>query len=144
MEKMLSIEEFYQSKMNWMPDNLQKEMGHFNVFRIEDFAAHTGRPLPYSRKDFFKISLIIGKTRIHYADKIVEINERALLFANPHIPYTWEQLEDRHSGVFCIFTDAFFSQFGNLKDYPVFKPGGDPIFDLQEEQAAHIRDIFER
>jgi AraC-like DNA-binding protein len=144
MEKTQSIEEFYQSKLNWMPDNLQKEMGHFNVFRIEDFAAHTGRALPYSRKDFFKISLIIGKTRIHYADKVVTINERALLFANPHIPYTWEQLEDNQVGAFCIFTEAFFNHFGALKDYPVFKPGGSPIFDLPEEQTGHIRDIFEK
>jgi AraC-like DNA-binding protein len=144
MEKTQSIEEFYQSKMNWMPDNLQKEMGHFNVFRIEDCGLHTGKPLPYSRKDFFKISLIFGKTRIHYADKIVTIDKQALLFANPHIPYSWEQLEDTQSGIFCIFTEAFFNQYGNLKDYPVFKPGGNPILDLPAEQAEQIKELFER
>ena len=112
MDKVQSIEEFYQTKMNWMPDNLKKEMGHFNVFRLDDYVGCSARPVPYSRKDFFKISLIIGKIKVHYADKTVLIDKQALLFANPMVPYNWEPLEDTQSGFFCIFTEAFFDQFG--------------------------------
>ncbi len=127
-----------------MPDNLKKEIGHFNVFRLDDYAGCGARPIPYSRKDFFKISLIIGKNKVHYADKTVSIDKQVLLFANPLVPYNWEPLEDKQSGYFCIFTEAFFNQFGNIMEYPVFRPGGNPIFVLDDAQLAVMRGIFEQ
>lgn len=142
MESTLTIEDFYQHKLNWMPDNLKKEIGHFNVFRLDDFTGACAKPIPYSRKDYFKISLIIGKNLVHYADKTIEMNQPAMLFANPQIPYNWEPLEEEQSGFFCIFTDAFFNHFGNIKEYPVFKPGGNPIFFLTDEQLKDVKTIY--
>jgi len=51
MEKSLSIEEFYQSKLNCIPDNLKKEIGHFNVSRLSEFAGTPARPVPYNAID---------------------------------------------------------------------------------------------
>lgn len=127
-----------------MPDNLGREMGHFNVFRLEDFVATYKQCIPYSRKDFFKISLIIGKNQVHYADKTIAIDRQALLFANPQVPYDWEYLDEDQSGFFCIFTETFFSQFGNIREYPVFKPGGNPLFFLDDAQLEQIRSIYLR
>ncbi|MBC7774046.1 MAG: helix-turn-helix transcriptional regulator [Phycisphaerae bacterium] len=137
-----SIEDFYRAKFTWMPDNLKKEIGHFNVFRLDDFTGAQAKPMPYSRKDFFKISLIVGRNRAHYADKVVENDGYTLLFANPKIPYKWEPLDITQSGFFCIFTEAFFTQFGNVKEYPVFQPGGNPLFQLTEAQVEPIRSIY--
>lgn len=142
MEKTSTIEDFYRYKLNWMPENLKKEIGHFNVFRLDEFTGACAKPIPYSRKDYFKISLIIGKNRIHYADKIIEMNQPAMLFANPQIPYSWEPSEEQQSGFFCIFTEAFFNHFGNIKEYPVFKPGGNPIFFLTDEQLNAVKNIY--
>jgi AraC family transcriptional activator of pobA len=142
MDKSQSIEAFYQDKLNWIPANLKKEMGHFNVFALDDFVGCHAKPIPYSRKDFYKISLIEGKNNIYYADKTVVIDEYALLFANPQVPYNWESLDDKQSGVFCIFTEEFFQQYGNFKDYPVFKPGCDAVYVLTNEQRLEIRKIF--
>jgi len=142
MNKMETLEDFYQRKLNWMPDNLAKEMGHFNIFKLEDFISTYAQCIPYSRKDFFKISLIIGKNRAHYADKTIEIEKQALIFSNPQIPYDWEYLAEEQSGFFCIFTETFFNQFGNIKDYPVFKPGGNPIFLLDDDQAAQVKAVY--
>lgn len=125
-----------------MPHNLKKEIGHFNVFRLDDFTGACAKPIPYSRKDYFKISLIIGKNMVHYADKSIEMNQPALLFANPQIPYNWEPLEEEQSGFFCIFTEAFFNHFGSIKQYPVFQPGGNPIFFLPDEQLNAVRGIY--
>jgi AraC-like DNA-binding protein len=144
MNKTETIRDFYEIKVNHIPDNLDKEMGHFNVFKLEDFLPRYAREIPYSRKDFFKISLIIGKNRANYADKTIEIEKQAILFANPHIPYNWEYLEEEQSGYFCVFTEAFFSQFGKIKDYPVFKPGGNPIFFLNDEDLVKVKGIFLR
>lgn len=142
MNKHETIEDFYQLKLNWMPDNLGKEMGHFNVFKLEDFVAKYATSIPYNRKDFFKISFIIGKNRVHYADKTIEIEEQALFFANPQIPYNWEYLQEEQSGFFCIFTETFFNQFGNIKEYPVFKPGGNPIFFLTDKDSEQVKSIY--
>ncbi|MEJ7677981.1 MAG: helix-turn-helix transcriptional regulator [Segetibacter sp.] len=142
MEKTSTIEDFYRHKLNWMPENLKKEIGHFNVFRLDEFTGACAKPTPYSRKDYFKISLIIGKNRIHYADKIIEMNQPAMLFANPQIPYSWEPSEEQQSGFFCIFTEAFFNHFGSIKEYPVFKPGGNPIFFLTDKQLNAVKNIY--
>jgi len=142
MDKTQTIEEFYLSKLNWMPDNLKKEIGHFNVFKLDDFVGLHAKPVPYSRKDYFKISLIIGKNKVHYADKIVSIEKQALLFANPQIPYNWEPLDEKQSGFFCIFTEAFFNQFGQIKNYPVFQPGGNPILFVTDQQTAALKEIY--
>ena len=142
MEKTQSIEEFYKAKLNWVPDNIRKEIGHFNVFKLDDFAGTHPKPVPYSRKDYYKISLIIGRNKIYYADKEIEIKKQALLFANPQIPYNWESLDDDQSGFFCVFTPAFFHHFGNLRNYEVFQPNGTPIFEINLEQADKIREIF--
>jgi AraC family transcriptional activator of pobA len=144
MEKTETLEDFYLTKVEGMPENLKKEIGHFNVFKLDDFVGKKAKPVPYSRKDFYKISLIIGKNKVHYADKVIIIEEQALLFANPQIPYNWQQIDEIQTGYFCIFTEAFFNQFGNLKDYPLFQPGGNPIISISKEEAELFKKLFVR
>jgi hypothetical protein len=33
--------------------------------------------------------LVIGNSKVHYADKVVEVQKQALSFSNPQIPYKW-------------------------------------------------------
>jgi AraC family transcriptional activator of pobA len=144
MNKAETIEEFYKAKLNWIPDSIRKEIGHFNVFHLEPFIGASAKPVPYSRRDYFKISFIQGNNKVHYADKVVEIKKQALLFANPLVPYNWEEIDQIQSGSFCVFTPAFFHQFGSLSQYEVFQPNGTPIFELSDEQAADVARIYER
>ena len=139
-----TLEDFYTIKVNGMPENLKKEIGHFNVFKLDDFVGSICKPFPYTRKDFYKISLIIGKNKVHYADKISVIEDQALFFANPQIPYNWEQVDENQTGFFCIFTDAFFSQYGNLKEYSLFQPGGNPIVPISMELAESLKKVYLR
>jgi AraC family transcriptional activator of pobA len=85
-----------------------------------------------------------GRNRVHYADKTIEIEKHGLLFASPHIPYKWETIDERQSGYFCIFTEAFFSQSPNFKEYPVFQPGGEPILLLTDEQVEALSLIYRK
>src|ERR1700760_4795020 len=103
MESSQSLEEFYRDKLDWLPGNLKKEMGHFNVFRLSDVLGKPHGPMPYRRIDFYKVSFMTGHNRISYADRILELNGPALVFSNPLIPYKWEHDEET-SGYFCIFT----------------------------------------
>ena len=144
MEKTETLKDFYKNKLNWVPDTITKDVGHFNVFKLDDFAGSHAKPILYSRKDYFKISLIIGRNKIYYADKVIEIKKQALLFANPRIPYTWEALDEEQTGFFCVFTPTFFHQFGKLEDYDVFQTHGAPIFELTDEQTEHLRIFYQR
>lgn len=144
MQKVETLEGFYWHKVNALPENLRQEIGHFNVFRLDDFVGCHAKPVPYNRKDYFKISLVVGNNRIHYADKVLTIQEQALFFANPHVPYSWEFVGQQQNGFFCIFTETFFSQFGHLKEYPLFKPGASPVFELTADQLQPVRAIFVR
>lgn len=137
-----TLEDFYNVKIQGMPENLKKEIGHFNVFKLDEYVGSTCSPLPYTRKDFYKISLIIGKNKVHYADKVVTIEDQALFFANPQIPYSWEHIDENQTGFFCIFTDAFFSQFGNLKEYPLFQPGGNPVVPVSAALAESLKVVY--
>ena len=144
MEKTESLEEFYKRKANWIPENLRNEIGHFNVFRHEPVEPGKAKPLPYRRRDFYKIMLVEGNIEMRYADKVVTVEKRALFFSNPLIPYQCANLENITEGVYCIFNHQFFHQFGDLRQYSVFQPTGEHVFELTDEQVARIQPIYER
>ena len=146
MTKPVTLAEFYQSKIHWMPENLKQDIGHFNVFRLDDFVGPTACHLPYSRKDFYKITLVTGRSNYHFADKTVEVRGNALLFANPMVPYDWEPLDDQQTGFFCIFTEAFLQRHLHAAslDLPMFKPGSQPLYSLNEEQRLAAKQLFEK
>lgn len=139
-----SIEEFYRRKVNWIPDNLRHEIGHFNVFRVVPAGKGNAKTVPYKRRDFYKITLVIGHNKILFADKVIEVKGQALVFSNPFIPYTWEDLEKIESGFFCIFNQHFFHEYGNLNQYSVYQPNGEHVFELTDEQVPHIQGVFEK
>nr|WP_314895851.1 helix-turn-helix transcriptional regulator [uncultured Flavobacterium sp.] len=143
MEKTESIEDFYKTKFDWMPENFKNEIGHFNVFNLEPFIGEKAKPVPYKRRDFYKIMLVKGNSKVHFADKIVEVKKQALSFSNPHIPYKWDH-NNIKEGSFCVFNQHFFHQYGNLNQYSVFQPNGTHIFELTDEQVEKVADIYKR
>jgi AraC family transcriptional regulator, transcriptional activator of pobA len=77
MEKTETLEEFYNRKFDWMPDTLKNEIGHFNVFNHEPVEAGKTKSIPYKRRDFHKIMLVVGDIEMLYADKVVSIKKQA-------------------------------------------------------------------
>jgi len=146
MSKTQTLEDFYLHKMDHLPENLRQDIGHFNVFRLDDYVGPKACKMPYSRKDFYKITLVSGNSNYHFADKTIELRGNALFFANPLVPYTWEPLDDDQSGVFCIFTEAFLQRQAGFvaQELPMFKPGGQPVYMLSDEQLAGLRPLFDK
>ncbi|MBC8152208.1 MAG: helix-turn-helix transcriptional regulator [Bacteroidetes bacterium] len=153
--KTISLDEFYQqmatladTELNaLLPGGIQKEVGHFNVFDVEELLKNTnGKPaMPYDRRAYYKISLISGHNRAEYADKVINIEKNALLFATPKVPYHWLPQDQKQSGHFCVFTDEFLIQAKSgvvLDELPIFKAGGYPVFQVSDEECADIRAIF--
>ena len=144
MNNIESLEDLYKRKFDWIPDSIRREIGHFNVFRLEPFVGKKARPVPYKRRDYYKIMLVVGHSKVHFADKVVEVKKQALSFSNPHIPYKWEHVDQVREGYFCIFNHHFFSQFGNLAQYNVFQPGGTHVFELTDAQVMQLSPVYER
>ena len=144
MQNTDSLSDFYKKKWGWLPENLQRELGHFNVFQLDNYVGENAQPVPYKRRDFYKITFFKGSAQIHYADKAIAVKRQALVFSNPQIPYKWEGLEGVESGYFCIFNQDFFRQFGQLSEYPIFKAGGVHLFELTDEQSEKIVALFQK
>ncbi len=144
METTESLEDFYSRKFDWVPKNIKNELGHFNVFRHEPISSGQPKKMPYRRRDFYKIMLVIGEIDMVYADKVISIKKQALFFSNPQIPYMFDRLENIKEGVYCIFNKDFFHQFGDLSNYTVFQPTGHHVFELTDEQTRQIKGIYER
>ncbi len=115
--------------------------GHFNVFTRDTCYRQT----PYGRRDFYKVSLILGTGRLHYADKWFELDRPALLFSNPVIPYSWEDTSAQQKGWYCLFTESFLhpeEKKETLQDSPLFRTGGMPAFFVDSRQQEEISAIF--
>ncbi|MDO5608872.1 MAG: helix-turn-helix domain-containing protein [Capnocytophaga sp.] len=139
------LEQFYDQKFGWLPDNIRKDFGHFNIFVLEDHRDGKSRPVPYRKRDYYKITFVQGNgPEVHFADKSIVVAQQALAFSNPQIPYSWENTEQISGGYYCIFDAEFFSQFGNLNEYSVFKAGGTHVFELSDEQAQHVVSLYKR
>ncbi|WP_296150664.1 AraC family transcriptional regulator [uncultured Flavobacterium sp.] len=123
---------------------LPEETGHFNIFKIEDLLVPNSKQAAYSRRSFYKISLVTGHSKIHYADQCVEVNGSALVFTNPLVPYFWERISEKQSGCLCLFTEDFFSRFANIKEFPVFQSADTAIVPLNDEESKFFTDLFHR
>lgn len=137
-----SLEEFYKRKFEWLPEDFRRDIGHFNMFDLEPVAAGKPTSIPYRRREFYKIMLIRGNSRVHYADRVVEVKRQALCFSNPQIPYKWEHLDGIRDGVYCVFNSQFFSQFGHFGQYEVFQPNGSHVFELSDDQVLLVEGVF--
>lgn len=124
--------------------NNELKLKGFKAFQIEDDSDATRT---YNRKDFFKICLTTGKSKIHYADRSFETEGTILFFGNPHIPYSWETLSKTYVGYTCLFSEEFLKQTErseSLHQSPFFKIGGTPVLKITEEQRLFLNTIFNK
>ncbi|WP_292010264.1 AraC family transcriptional regulator [Chryseobacterium sp.] len=157
MEKIAhaSLDDFYREMSaklgkdieSIFPKGLHKDIGHFNVFDIAQTIEKVKMTseMPYNRRKYYKISLIRGKNRAEYADKVISIKQNALLFATPKVPYHWIPEEANQAGSFCVFTEDFFiknKSQTSLEDLPIFQPGNYPVFEIDDALANEIEELF--
>jgi AraC family transcriptional regulator, transcriptional activator of pobA len=152
-----TLEDFYKHAAEFtgrevtalLPPGISREAGHFNIFDYSETLREYKQKntMPYNRRAYYKISLLRGRNRAEYADKVLEIKDNALLFATPRVPYNWLPLDEDQYGSFCVFTEDFMikSKSGvSLDDLPIFKPGNFPLFEITEEQAEDLAVVFRK
>lgn len=124
--------------------NNELKLQGFKAFKIDDDSNATRI---YSRKDFFKICLTTGISKIHYADKSFEQEGTILFFGNPHIPYSWETISTTYIGYTCLFSEDFLKQsdrLESLQQSPFFKIGGTPVLKISEDQRLFLNTLFQK
>jgi len=124
--------------------NTELKLKGFRAFQIE----HDGNETRvYSRKEFYKICLTTGKSKIHYSDKSFEQEGTVLFFGNPHIPYSWETISTTYKGYTILFSEEFFrnsERSESLQQSSFFKIGGTPVLKITEEQRLFLNTIFQK
>ncbi len=150
-----AVKDFYQqifgtvcSELNYFLDNQgSHDIGHFNVFNIADMYCRKNNVMPYNRRTYYKISLIKGRNRVDYADKVLEIDEYGVLFATPKIPYRYTPLDTNQAGHFCVFTPDFMpkSKTGfDIDKLPIFSSQSDFVFQISAQQFLELNSVFEK
>lgn len=153
--KATSLDQFYQRFATAVATNLQtllppdseRQVGHFNLFNIADQFQHHPQmpPMPYDRRAYYKISLIRGRSRAEYANKVIELDHNALLFATPKVPYHWLPQDPAQAGRFCVFTSEFLLPAKSgvvLDELPLFQASGYPVFQVSEAEWTELDAIF--
>lgn len=123
------------------PDKATGDEGHFNVFSRVFCNKYTS----YARRDFYKISLILGKGKITYSNQEIEINRNALVFFNRNVPYSWQAMSEEQSGYFCLFTDQFLSTINRsatVSNCPILRSDSIPVYFINDEQQEYLLSIF--
>ncbi|GAB3933941.1 hypothetical protein [Mucilaginibacter myungsuensis] len=123
--------------------NAELKLKGFKVYKTDSNSAGHA----YSRKDFFKINITFGDFIFHYAERSFETAPIFLFFGNPHIPYSCEAISEQHSGYTCLFSEDFLKpneRSESLLQSPLFKIGGNPIFNLTEDQADVFIPLFQK
>lgn len=141
--------EDYKGPDNFLFENNGSDIGHFNVFNIAEVHrnATSKSPMPYNRRSYYKISLIKGHNRVEYADKVIEINKQAILFATPKIPYKYNPVGPDQQGHFCVFTRDFITKSNtgtSIDGLPIFSPQSDFVFQLEANRYKEVEAIFSK
>ncbi|MXV14557.1 helix-turn-helix domain-containing protein [Hufsiella ginkgonis] len=142
-----SLHDFYRMFTANRPEisipslELVSDIGHFNVFRRSGFCSVN--PSPYNRRDYYKISFIIGTGTLYYQERQIEINGKALLFTNPEIPYSWEACSEKQSGFFCLFTENFIRKRNDdVRDLLLLKTRDNPVIFLEDKDLDTFNHLF--
>ncbi|RAJ80397.1 AraC-like DNA-binding protein [Chitinophaga dinghuensis] len=139
MTKREDISGFYERIHYLASEKIGLDKPHINVF---ERAACIGAT-PFSRRDYYKVILILGTGKLDYANQSIYIDRPALVFSNPMIPYNWNPDSSAQGGWFCIFNQAFIQQReGLLTHLPMFQIDTDKVFFPDANSVEEIATFF--
>ncbi|NIF04802.1 helix-turn-helix domain-containing protein [Chryseobacterium sp. Tr-659] len=137
-DQLETIEDYYrklrEDQLNMFDsDDFETGKSHFNISTRK----YCGFKSPYNRRDYYKVSFIVGKGTFQYGAHQLYIDRPVLFFPSPNIPYSWECDGDQE-GYFCLFNQEFFNgspEFNPFRKTSLFKEWSKPIVFLTEEQT---------
>jgi len=129
-----------------LPEGIQQEVGHFNVFNLTDITqAPREKPvISCASREFYKISFLTGQSVAEYPDRTVEIAKPTLIFSTPKSPFYWSP-KGHQTGQFCVFTAEFLHPARSgviLDELPIFKSPEHPVYMLSDADIVRTQAIF--
>lgn len=123
--------------------------GFFAVARLDDLSHESlAATTVYSRKDFYKISLINGDATYYYLDKAYRVKpgEHVVVFTNRETPYRWEVHSGACSGYACMFTEDFLPLHTYLRpsDLAVFNNDAYTFLRLDSRDVSVFESLFQK
>jgi len=121
--------------------------GYFAAVRLDDFSEESlAATAQYSRKDFYKISLVCGHSSYHHGGKSYELqpDEWVLVFTNCETPYQWDIHEGKCRGFACMFTENFLPLHTHIRpaDWAVFNGSANAVIRLNDK--SFFEGVFEK
>lgn len=147
-EKLETIADYYNkisSKQAELMNSscFEDDKAHFNI-SLRKYCSFRS---PYSRRDYYKISLLIGDGIFKYGNTETYISKPVLFLPSPHVSYTWECKSSLQEGYFCLFNQQFFSEnkeFEVFKKSSLFKDWSSPFIEIPAQQLPVILGYFEQ
>lgn len=139
----------YAKSLPGITGSEQNGAGHFAALRLDDFSAKSlAATTVYSRKDFYKISLITGHATYYHHDRayLLKPGDATLIFTNCETPYRWEVHNGTCSGYSCMFTEDFLPLHTHIRpaDWSVFNDSGQSVFPLNPEEREAFTALFQK
>ncbi|UOE47462.1 helix-turn-helix transcriptional regulator [Mucilaginibacter sp. SMC90] len=113
-------------------------------FRLDTLISEQHKGARYDKRTYFKISIVKGKSCVHYADQSFEIEHAALVFTNPALPYQWETGGSAQSGYVCAFTEDFLKPNFSPNDFPAFRASENAVIPLDENEYQNFLQFFQK
>ena len=138
-----TLPEFYQRTNQQMPIDLlsKADTSHFNIKERVCMCKQT----PYNRRDYYKISLIVGDGIHKTADKDILIENRGIIFYNPAVPSAYQKVSELQSGYYCLFNDTFL--LNTIRQdiryrSALFNPAISAVISLTAEQSERFVNLY--
>ena len=141
-----TLGEYYKRTNQTVPSDLLNPKGNTSHFNVQP-RNYCNKVTPYNRRDHYKMCLNIGAGRLRFADKIIEIEQPALVFSNPSVPYSWESIVEKQEGYLCLFNDSFISaelKKGLELTCPLFNPLLNPVCVLNQQQTELVSGYYQQ
>lgn len=146
-QQLETLTDFYRDRSSisfpFSTADIGKGQSHFNV----NIRKYCNFKTPYNRRDFYKITLILGVGEINSGGNTILIDRPALLIPSPSVPYSWTSISDDQDGYYCLFNQEFFNehyQFDIFKRSRLFKAWSEPVIFLDDKQLNIIKVYFEQ
>jgi len=118
--------------------------GHFKVYKLDSVTGFDAEPIATEAQAYYEVSLLLGESAIQFAGQEIQLKKQALVFSSPDTTERWAHLNSVRQGYSCIFDEALFDQYENVAKYSVFRPEGNQVFELTDQQVDVLNKIFGR
>ncbi len=145
MRKLISIKEFYEEWLQWTPDEIRNNLGHFNVVPLAPpVIGKDAQPLEYGRREWYNIVLVYGGGVFQCSGAEYQVKKHAVVFTNPYTPFGWDDRNKIKKGYYCIFNEQFLKRDKRIIEFPPFKTNTIPFYELTKDEAKKAEALFLR